>query len=104
MPTDPPPRAANGGAHTLASNRSNSGKTRPAASGSLSELDRPVPAGGDAAGFGSEGVADALRATEIPYIALNSGASYRGLRASLVNLLGNRRPEMLLRLAAGRAS
>src|SRR5215475_5029034 len=96
MPTDPPPRAANGGAHTLASNRSNSGKTRPAASGSLAELDRPVPAGVNAAGFGSDVVADALRATEIPYIALNPGASYRGLHDSLVNYLGNERPQMLL--------
>jgi len=41
-------------------------------------------------------VADALRATDIPYIALNPGASYRGLHDSLVNYLGNERPQMLL--------
>jgi thiamine pyrophosphate-dependent acetolactate synthase large subunit-like protein len=80
----------------LASNRSDSAKTRPVDSGSLSALDRPVPAGVNAAGFGSDVVADALRATDIPYIALNPGASYRGLHDSLVNYLGNQRPQMLL--------
>ena len=64
--------------------------------GELSALDRPVPAGVNAAGFGSDVVADALRALEIPYIALNPGASYRGLHDSLVNYLGNERPQMLL--------
>src|SRR4029078_9668990 len=38
----------------------------------------------------------ALRATDIPYIALNPGASYRGFHDSLVNYLGNERPQMLL--------
>jgi thiamine pyrophosphate-dependent acetolactate synthase large subunit-like protein len=80
----------------LASNRNDSAKTRPAGGGSLSALDRPVPAGVNAAGFGSDVVADALRATDIPYIALNPGASYRGLHDSLVNYLGNERPQMLL--------
>lgn len=59
-------------------------------------VDRPVPAGVNAAGFGSDVVADALRALDIPYIALNPGASYRGLHDSLVNYLGNERPQMLL--------
>ena len=71
-------------------------KTRPAAGGTLSTFDRPVPAGVNAAGFGSDVVADALRATDIPYIALNPGASYRGLHDSLVNYLGNERPQLLL--------
>jgi thiamine pyrophosphate-dependent acetolactate synthase large subunit-like protein len=62
----------------------------------LSALDRPLPAGVNAAGFGSDVVADALRATDIPYIALNPGASYRGFHDSLVNYLGNERPQMLL--------
>jgi thiamine pyrophosphate-dependent acetolactate synthase large subunit-like protein len=48
------------------------------------------------AGFGSDAVADALRALDIPYIALNPGASFRGLHDSLVNYLGNQRPAMLL--------
>jgi thiamine pyrophosphate-dependent acetolactate synthase large subunit-like protein len=80
----------------LASSRSDSAKTRPAVAGSLSAFDRPVPAGVNAAGFGSDVVADALRATDIPYIALNPGASYRGLHDSLVNYLSNERPQILL--------
>jgi thiamine pyrophosphate-dependent acetolactate synthase large subunit-like protein len=67
--------------------------TAPAAT---SAVDRPLPAGVNAAGFGSDVVADALRALDIPYIALNPGASYRGLHDSLVNYLGNERPQMLL--------
>jgi thiamine pyrophosphate-dependent acetolactate synthase large subunit-like protein len=80
----------------LASNRSDNAKARPAGVDGLTALDRPVPAGVNAAGFGSDVAADALRATEIPYIALNPGASYRGLHDSLVNYLGNERPQMLL--------
>src|SRR5260221_570408 len=37
-----------------------------------------------------------LRELDLPYVALNPGASYRGLHDSLVNLLGNRDPQMLL--------
>ncbi len=59
-------------------------------------FDRPKPAGVNAPGFGSDVAADALRALDIPYIALNPGASYRGLHDSLVNYLGNERPQMLL--------
>ncbi|HSM20552.1 MAG TPA: thiamine pyrophosphate-binding protein, partial [Hyphomicrobiales bacterium] len=40
--------------------------------------------------------AQRLRRLDIPYIALNPGASYRGLHDSLVNHLGNRTPEMLM--------
>ena len=53
-----------------------------------------LPAGN--ALFGSDAIADALRALDIPYVALNPGASYRGLHDSLVNHLGNRAPQMLL--------
>jgi thiamine pyrophosphate-dependent acetolactate synthase large subunit-like protein len=81
---------------TVSSNRSDSAKGRPASGGALSTFDRPVAAGVNAAGFGSDVVADALRATDIPYIALNPGASYRGLHDSLVNYLGNERPQLLL--------
>ena len=95
MPTIRPPGGKRG-AFTLASNRSDSAKTRPAAAQSVSALDRPVPAGINAAGFGSDVAADALRATDIPYIALNPGASYRGLHDSIVNYLGNEKPQMLL--------
>ncbi len=69
---------------------------QPARDATIAALDRPVPAGVNAAGFGSDVVADALRALDIPYIALNPGASYRGLHDSLVNYLGNERPQMLL--------
>jgi thiamine pyrophosphate-dependent acetolactate synthase large subunit-like protein len=50
----------------------------------------------NAPGFGSDVVADTLRALEIPYVALNPGASYRGLHDSIVNFLGNETPQMLL--------
>ena len=80
----------------MSSNRSDSAKARPAGGGTLATFDGPVPAGVNAAGFGSDVVADALRATDIPYIALNPGASYRGLHDSLVNYLGNERPQLLL--------
>jgi thiamine pyrophosphate-dependent acetolactate synthase large subunit-like protein len=46
--------------------------------------------------FGSDAIAEALRSLDIPYIALTPGASYRGLHDSLVNHLGNVRPQMLL--------
>ncbi|MBI3703412.1 MAG: thiamine pyrophosphate-binding protein [Rhizobiales bacterium] len=66
------------------------------AAADIAALDRPKSAGVNAASFGSDVVADALRALDIPYIALNPGASYRGLHDSLVNYLGNERPQMLL--------
>ncbi len=46
--------------------------------------------------WGSDVPAAMLRRLEIPYIALTPGASYRGLHDSLVNHLGNERPEMLI--------
>ena len=73
-----------------------SAKIKPSRDAAIAKLDRPVPAGVNAAGFGSDVVADALRALDIPYIALNPGASYRGLHDSLVNYFGNERPQMLL--------
>ena len=64
---------------------------------SIRELDRPVNlAQENAPGWGSDVVADTLRALQIPYIALNPGASYRGLHDSIVNYLGNETPQMLL--------
>ena len=51
-----------------------------AAHPSIRALERPANlTGTNAPGFGSDVVADTLRALEIPYIALNPGASYRGL-------------------------
>jgi thiamine pyrophosphate-dependent acetolactate synthase large subunit-like protein len=46
--------------------------------------------------WGSDAVAAMLRALDVPYVALNPGASFRGLHDSLVNYLGNERPQMLL--------
>jgi acetolactate synthase I/II/III large subunit len=60
------------------------------------DLERPVDPLARDARFGSDVVADTLRALDIPYIALNPGASFRGLHDSLVNRLGNERPTMLL--------
>src|SRR5215831_20377762 len=71
-------------------------KKRAAAGDPLAAVERPVPAGTNAAGFGSDVAAEALRALDVPYIALNPGASYRGLHDSLVNHLGNTEPQMLL--------
>lgn len=44
----------------------------------------------------SDAVATLLRQLDIGYVALSPGSSFRGLHESLVNLLGNREPEMLL--------
>src|SRR2546421_6157522 len=46
--------------------------------------------------WGSDAIAAVLRTLDIPFLALNPGASYRGLHDSLVNYLGNARPQMLL--------
>jgi thiamine pyrophosphate-dependent acetolactate synthase large subunit-like protein len=59
-------------------------------------IERPTPLPSDNALFGSDVVAETLRALRIPFIALNPGASYRGLHDSLVNHLGNVQPQMLL--------
>src|SRR5262249_50453081 len=64
---------------------------------SMREVDRPVNLTGDnAPGWGSDVVAGPLRQLQIPYIALNPGASYRGLHDSIVNYLGNETPQMIL--------
>jgi thiamine pyrophosphate-dependent acetolactate synthase large subunit-like protein len=55
-----------------------------------------IPYSTNAAAFGSDVVAETLAALDIPYIALNPGASYRGLHDSIVNFLGNEQPQMLL--------
>ena len=67
-----------------------------AADASIGAIERPNGAGANAPGFGSDVVADTLRALDIPYIAVTPGASYRGLHDSIVNYLGNRMPQMLL--------
>jgi len=56
----------------------------------------PSPMASSTAVWGSDAIAACLRALDVPYLALNPGASYRGLHDSLVNYLGNSRPQMLL--------
>jgi thiamine pyrophosphate-dependent acetolactate synthase large subunit-like protein len=58
--------------------------------------DRPEPTPVSDSVWGSDAIAVALRALDIPYLALNPGASYRGLHDSIVNHLGNTQPQMLL--------
>ncbi|MBI1201041.1 MAG: thiamine pyrophosphate-binding protein [Rhodopseudomonas sp.] len=76
--------------------QSTQGTTPVSAHDEIAALDRPVSAGVNAASFGSDVIAEALQALDIPYVALNPGASYRGLHDSIVNYLGNKEPQMLL--------
>ena len=59
-------------------------------------IERPILPNEPGEYWGSDAVALMLREVDLPYVALNPGASYRGLHDSLVNLLGNRDPQMLL--------
>ncbi len=60
------------------------------------DIERPVPSEPSTKSWGSDGVAAVLKLIDIPYVALNPGASYRGFHDSLVNYLGNKAPQMLL--------
>jgi thiamine pyrophosphate-dependent acetolactate synthase large subunit-like protein len=64
--------------------------------GSPKDAVRPGQTGDNARLWGSDPIASLLRALDFEYIALTPGASFRGLHDSLVNHLGNTRPEMLL--------
>src|SRR5262245_33822536 len=46
--------------------------------------------------YGSDLMAEMLRELGIKYIALNPGASYRGLHDSIVNFEGEKGPQMIL--------
>lgn len=61
----------------------------------LAGIDVPSASEGNGI-WGSDVVAHMLRALDMPYVALNPGSSFRGLHDSLVNHLGNERPQMLL--------
>jgi thiamine pyrophosphate-dependent acetolactate synthase large subunit-like protein len=61
-------------------------------------VDRPRPAPQGGSRWGSDAIAELLRALDIEFVALCPGASFRGLHDSLVNHLGNARPELLLAL------
>ena len=43
--------------------------------------------------WGSDVIVEALRRLDIEYVALNPGATFRGIHDSLVNYLGNTKPE-----------
>jgi thiamine pyrophosphate-dependent acetolactate synthase large subunit-like protein len=60
------------------------------------EVEKPLSSPEQKELWGSDAIAAMLRALDVPYLALNPGASFRGLHDSLVNYLGNERPQMLL--------
>ena len=62
----------------------------------MTDVERPVDAGGSPGGYGSDAVVDLLRAMDVRYVPLNPGSSFRGLHDSLVNHGGNRDPQLLL--------
>jgi benzoylformate decarboxylase len=49
----------------------------------------------EAAGWGSDVIADLLRALELPYAVIVPGASFRGLHDSIVNRLDNHDPKLV---------
>jgi len=53
--------------------------------------------------YGSDVVADMLRALGVDYLAINPGASFRGLHDSIVNRLGNADPGLVLTLHEAQA-
>jgi len=58
--------------------------------------DTPVAGQPSTEMWGSDAIAALLRDMDIPYVLLNPGSSFRGLHDSLVNFLGNERPQMLV--------
>lgn len=46
--------------------------------------------------WGSDVIAEVLRRLDLPFFSYVPGASYRGLHDSMVNYLGNKRPQMVL--------
>src|SRR5262249_24713933 len=64
----------------------------------LEDIEAPVPGGNAQMEWVSDVMAEMIRRLDLKYLAMNPGASYRGLHDSLVNYLGNRNPQMLLTL------
>lgn len=62
----------------------------------LARRDEPVPHEPNGITWGSDAIADVVRALDVPYVVVNPGASFRGLHDSLVNHLGNADPQMIL--------
>jgi thiamine pyrophosphate-dependent acetolactate synthase large subunit-like protein len=57
----------------------------------------------EAPGYGSDVIADLLRALGVRHLAINPGASFRGLHDSVVNRLGNHDPRLVLTLHEAQA-
>ena len=70
----------------------------PSPSATFPSARRDVPVAFEASGqvWGSDALAEMIRALDIPFVLLNPGASFRGLHDSLVNHLGNQSPQMML--------
>jgi thiamine pyrophosphate-dependent acetolactate synthase large subunit-like protein len=62
----------------------------------LEEIERPVRTGNAVMEWSSDAIAAMLSRLGIDYVTMNPGASYRGFHDSLVNYLGNAKPQMLL--------
>ena len=64
--------------------------------GAAVRRDVPAPSGANDTIWASDVIADMLRALDIPFVLLNPGASFRGLHDSIVNHLGNEKPQMIV--------
>lgn len=64
----------------------------------VTSLRRDVPVTSETGNgvWGSDAIAAMLRGLDLPYVCLNPGASFRGLHDSLVNYLGNERPQIVM--------
>ena len=78
---------------TATAKRTSEMNDRPAIS---SQIDRPQALGKPQMKWGSDVVAEVTRRLNLKYIALVPGASYRGFHDSIVNYLGNEKPQMVI--------
>jgi thiamine pyrophosphate-dependent acetolactate synthase large subunit-like protein len=62
----------------------------------LEDIERPVRTDNAAMEWSSDAIAAMLSKLGFDYVTMNPGASYRGFHDSLVNYLGNSKPQMLL--------
>ena len=61
----------------------------------------PLPSASRDELWSSDAIARMLQALDVPWVSLVPGASFRGLHDSLVNHIGNQRPQMILCLHEG---
>jgi thiamine pyrophosphate-dependent acetolactate synthase large subunit-like protein len=62
----------------------------------MKNIERPIAAAAAEMEWGSDYLAEVVRRLDLGYLAINPGASLKGLHDSLVNYLGNTDPQMLL--------